>query len=90
MHVRTKPVRIFEADHSALRLIAGIEGRAPADVVHAALAEYLQAHRTELMNVFARAQKAFEVGDVDDLAAMLSASVDRRADELVARFDPPQ
>jgi len=37
----TKALRIYESDHVPLRLIAEVEGRGPADVVHAALEEYL-------------------------------------------------
>jgi hypothetical protein len=86
MAVRTKPVRIFEADHGALRLIAEVERRGPADVIHAALAEYMSTHRDDLSNVFARAQVAFQSGDIAALADVLSSGNDRTADDLAARF----
>jgi hypothetical protein len=90
MAVRTKPVRIFEADHGALRLIAEVERRGPADVIHAALAEYMSTHRNDLSGVFARAQAAFQSGDIAALADVLSSSNERTADDLVARFSQPQ
>jgi hypothetical protein len=85
MAVRTKPVRIFEADAGALRLIAGIEGRQVAHVVHAALAEYMGHHREQFSDVFTNAQKAFATGDVDALAQVMLASADSHIDELAAR-----
>jgi hypothetical protein len=85
MAVRTKPVRIFEADAGALRLIAEIEGRQQAQVMHVALAEYMTRHRDQLADVFTRAQKAFEAGDIEALAKAMSASGDRQVDELVAQ-----
>lgn len=87
MAVRTKPVRIFEADAGALRLIAGIEGRQPAQVVHAALAEYMEHHRDQLADVFTKAQAAFTAGDVDALARAMSVSAEQHVDELVAALD---
>lgn len=87
MPVRTKPVRIFEADHGALRLLAGVEGRSPAQVFHTALTAYLAQHRAELTSVFARAQEAFASGDTEALAGLLSSAVATQADELVADID---
>jgi hypothetical protein len=87
MAVRTKPVRIFEADAGALRLIAGIEGRQPAQVVHAALAEYMEHHREQLAETFTNAQAAFAAGDVEALARAMSVSAEQHVDELVANLD---
>ena len=84
MAVRTKPVRIFEADHAPLRLLAGLERRSPQDVVHAALAEYLDSHRDRLAAVFAETQRAIATGDINALTAQLAESAEAQADDLMA------
>lgn len=86
MAVRTKPVRILDADHGALRLLSDLEGRSPALVFHSALAEYLERHGEELASIFARAQAALTAGDLDELATQLERSAEDRADALAARF----
>lgn len=68
---KTKPVRIFAGDHAPLRLVAGVEGRTPADVVHSALAEYMTAHREELASVYSETQAFLRAGDIDGLTAAL-------------------
>jgi len=75
----TKPLRIYEQDHAPLRLIAEVEGRGPADVVHSALEEYLTTHRSVLAESFAQAQRAIVSGDVAALAAIASGASQRRA-----------
>jgi hypothetical protein len=85
--LRTKPVRVLEADHSALRLVAGIEGRQPAAVIHAALSEYIENHRDELVRVFARAQSAIAAGDLDGLTEMLTVSSRGEANSILADID---
>jgi hypothetical protein len=82
--VRTKPVRIYEADHAPLRLLAELEQRSQQDVFHAALAEYLTSHRDELATVFADTQRAVAAGDLDALTAQLTASAEAQADALMA------
>ncbi len=84
MPVRTKPVRIFETDHAPLRLLAELERRSPQEVFHAALAEYLDAHREELAAVFADTQRAIASGDLDALTSQLAASAEAQADALMA------
>jgi hypothetical protein len=83
----TKPVRIYEEDHAPLRLIAEIEGRGAAEVVHAALAEYLQNHRDVLAAAFAEAQDAVAGGDIAALAAIAGRSSKRRAQAAVQRHE---
>jgi len=83
MALRTKPVRIFEADHAPLRLLAELERRSPQDVFHAALAEYLESHRHELVAVFTETQRAIASGDLDALTAQLAASAESQADALM-------
>ncbi len=71
MGTSTKPVRIYESDHAPLRLLAATEGRSQADVVHAALHEYMQRHRTRLAQTFEQAQAAVAQGDLTGLTAVL-------------------
>jgi hypothetical protein len=82
--VRTKPLRIFETDHAPLRLLAELQRRSPQDVFHAALSEYLEAHRDELAVVFSDTQRAIASGDLDALTAQLAASAETQADALMA------
>ena len=79
----TKALRIYEDDHAPLRLIAEAEGRSPADVIHAALQEYLLAHRDALAAVFSQAQQAVASGDIDALATVASGASRRRAQAVV-------
>jgi hypothetical protein len=81
--LRTKPVRIFQADHAPLRLLAELERRSPQDVFHSALAEYLESHRDELVAVFTETQRAIASGDLDALTAQLAASAESQADALM-------
>ena len=77
---RTKPVRILTADHAPLQLLADVERRTPAEVVHAALAEYLTTHRAELAAVYGETQALLRAGDMEGLTAALR----RDADPFVA------
>ena len=84
---RTKPVRVLDADHSALRLVASVEGRQPAAVIHSALSEYLENHRDQLVDVFARAQRAIATGDLAALTELLAPGTSEIADELISDID---
>jgi len=57
-----------QAESLALRLLAGLEKRSQAEVVHAALAEYFLTHRGELAATFTHAQKMIAAGDLSGLA----------------------
>ncbi len=83
----TKALRIYEGDHAPLRLIAEVEGRGPADVVHSALEEYLATHRDALAESFSKAQRAIASGDIAGLAAIASGASRRRAQAAVRRHD---
>lgn len=85
MPVKTKPVRILEADAGALRLLADLEGRPPAQVFHSALIAYLERHRDEIASIFAEAQAAFAAGDLEGLTRQFTRSADRQAEELAAQ-----
>jgi hypothetical protein len=82
MAVRTKPVRVFAVDEAPLSLVAHVEGRSKAEVIHAALVEYIQSHRDELALVFQQAQRAIKAGDLDSLTRILSSDAERHADLL--------
>jgi hypothetical protein len=75
----TKPVRMYEADHGPLRLIAEVEGRSSADVLHAALEEYLANHGEALAAVFEDAQRAIAQGDLTALGALAASPAKQRA-----------
>ena len=68
---KTKPVRILTVDHAPLQLLADVERRTPAEVVHSALAEYLTTHRDELASVYGETQTLLRAGDIDGLTAAL-------------------
>ena len=82
MTVKTKPIRVFVDDEAPLTLVAHFEGRSKAEILHAALVEYIQNHRDQLSSVFQQAQQAVASGDVDALARLLSADAETRADLL--------
>jgi hypothetical protein len=83
---KTKPVRIHVADHGSLQLIAHLEHRSPADVVHKALLEYLTNHKEELAVIFTDAQEAIARGDLDALSDIATRNVDAQADAAMAHL----
>lgn len=87
--LRTKAMRIFEADHGPVHLLAGLERRSAAEVVHAALAQYLRAHRTELAAAFRETQKLLAVGDIDGLTRALRADVEDQVEAAMAKIQEP-
>ena len=87
MAVKTKPVRIYEGDQGPLRLLAGLEKRSPAEVVHAALAEYFQTHRGELAATFAHAQEMIAAGDLDGLTNALAAGSNEQLNAMLSDIE---
>lgn len=83
MTTRTKPVRIFESDDNVLTMLAGMQQRGRSEVIHAALAEYVANHRGELSALFADTQRAIASGDIEAIARVAAASLDRTVDALV-------
>lgn len=81
---RTKPVRIFTVDHAPLQLLADVERRTPAEVVHSALAEYLATHRDELASVYRETQAFLRAGDIDGLTGALRRDAAPFAAEVTA------
>lgn len=87
MTVRTKPVRVFESDIPPLRLLADMQQRSPAEVVHLALAQYLNDHKSELAPRLAESQRAVSSGDLDALARLLAPGAEAIAAELLDDID---
>ena len=82
--VATRPMRILESDHAPLRLVASLEQRTPADVIHSALDLYLERRRAELSAVFSSTQAAIQNGDLDGLTVSLEGGTKAMADALEA------
>lgn len=83
MSVRTKPVRVFESDLPPIRLLADMEQRSPAEVIHLAVALYLQTNRDRLASHFAESQRAVASGDLEGLARLLAPGAARLSTELL-------
>jgi len=81
MATRSKPVRIFADDDSALAQLAQLMRRSRAEVVHEALAEYLANHREELGRLYEETQSALASGDLERL---IRASAPARRAEVDA------
>lgn len=78
---RSKPVRIFVEDDSALEDLTRLLRRSRAEDVHEALAEYLVHHREELTHLYEQTQRAIATGD---FAALARASAGARQAEVDA------
>jgi hypothetical protein len=81
MATQSKSVRIFAEDDSALEELTRLLRRSRAEVMHAALAEYLARHREELTRLYDQTQQAIASGD---LAALARASEAARQAEVEA------
>jgi hypothetical protein len=81
----TKTIRIYEQDVQPLRLIAEVEGCAAADIMHAAITEYVANHRDELASAFGQAQQAVRAGDLEALTAVVNSSARARGAAAAAR-----
>jgi hypothetical protein len=91
MPAKSKPVRIFAADDSALEALAMLRRRSRAEVIHEALAEYVARHREELSSLSAETQQAIASGDIDRLARVSAARRDGDAGTIMAgtpSYDP--
>jgi hypothetical protein len=84
MAVKTKPIRIFEADHPPIRSIAGAKGMLPAEFIHTAVEEYVINHRDELAVIYAETQAALAAGDLDGLARSMAAAAASQVDDMMA------
>lgn len=84
MVTRSKPVRIFAADDSALEQIARLRRQSRAEVIHEALVEYLHAHRSELSRLYMETQQALASGDLDHLARVSATARTAEVDAIMA------
>ena len=84
MAVKTKPIRIFEADHPPIRSIAGAKGMLPAEFVHTAVEEYIVNHREELALIYAETQAALAAGDLDGIARSMAAAAATQVDDMMS------
>jgi hypothetical protein len=82
---KTKPMRILVDDIEPIRLLADLRREAPADIVHAAIAEYFSKHRADLARRHAETHDFIARGDIEGLAASMRAEANGVAGRLAAR-----
>lgn len=82
---RTKPMRVLADDIEPIRLLAHLRRSTPAEIVHAALTEYLVEHRADLARLHAETQGFIELGDIEGLAAAMRGDAEGVAARLAAR-----
>ena len=83
MATKSKPVRIFADDDTALELLAQLRRQSRAEVFHEALAEYLGAHRDELSQLYAETQQALAAGDIERLVRASTTARDAEVDAIM-------
>lgn len=84
MVTKSKPVRIFAKDDSALEVLTQLRRQSRAEVIHEALAEYLVNHREELSQLYTETQQALASGSIDRLVRASAATRDAEVDAIVA------
>ena len=84
MATKSKPVRIFAHDDSALEVLARLRQQSRAQVIHEALAEYLINHRDELSRLYAETQQALAAGDIDRLVRASTTGREAEVDAIRA------
>ncbi len=84
MQTKSKPVRIFANDDSALEVLAHLRRQSRAEVIHEALAEYVANHRDELHRIFSETQQAIAAGDLERLVTASTAARDAEIDAIMA------
>lgn len=90
MVTRSKPVRIFAEDDRALEQVARLQGQSRARVIHEALAEYVQAHRGELSQLYTQTQQALASGDLAELARASAPARTAEVDAIMAGIPSPR
>jgi predicted transcriptional regulator len=83
MATKSKPIRIFAHDDSALEVLAQLRRQSRAAVIHEALAEYLANHREELTRLYTETQRALAAGDIDRLVHASAATRDAEVDAIM-------
>lgn len=81
---RSKSVRIFAEDNSALEELTRLLRRRRAEVGHEALAEYLAHHREGLTQLHEQGQTAIAAGDLAALAGASAAAREAEVDAIMA------
>jgi hypothetical protein len=84
MTTKSKPVRIFANDDSALEVLAQLRRQSRAEVIHEALAEYLVNHRDELSRLYTETQQALAAGDIDRLVRASTSGREADVDAIMA------
>ena len=84
MTTKSKPVRIFAKDDSALEVLAQLRRQSRAEVIHEALAEYLVNHRDELNRLYTETQQALAAGDIDRLVRASTTGREAEVDAILA------
>jgi uncharacterized protein len=75
----TTTVRISEDVYGRVRVIAGIIGTTPGDLLSSAFDEYFENHRDDFANHFELAEKLVFSDDVDSITQMTKSARSRRA-----------
>jgi hypothetical protein len=83
--LRTTPMRVMAEDLGPVRLIAELQRKQPAEIVHEALREYFRAHREEFARIHAETHRFIARGDVEGLAAALRGDASGLAGRLAKR-----
>lgn len=76
-------VRIPTETFSQARMVAGVLGETPGDVIARAWADYWEEHREELAGEFDHVASLLRAGDTAALAEYASRNVDERAARAV-------
>jgi metal-responsive CopG/Arc/MetJ family transcriptional regulator len=84
MSTKSKPVRIFANDDSALEVLAQLRRQSRAEVIHEALAEYIVNHRDELSQIHSETQQALLTGDIERLVRASKNTDSAETDAIMA------
>lgn len=82
----TTTVRIPEDVYGRVRVIAGVTGTTPGDLLSTAFSEYFENHREDIAHHFELAQKMVLSGDTDSILEMTKAARSRRAVSAAERL----
>lgn len=82
----TTTVRIPEDVYGRVRVIAGVTGTTPGDLLSNAFDEYFENHRADIAHHFELAQKMVFTADVDSILEMTNPARSRRAASAAERL----
>lgn len=82
----TTTVRIPEDVYGRVRVIAGVTGITPGDLLSTAFDEYFDNHREDIAHHFELAQKMVFSGDVDSILEMTKPARSQRAASAAERL----